>query len=84
MKTITYYQFMRWDGGDRHHLKEPAFFNKEDAEEFLGDNKFDRFDKRTVTIYESILDYEDHNRHKIQEQALAKLTDEEKKALGLV
>jgi hypothetical protein len=84
MKTITYYQFMLWDGADRHQPKGPAFFNKEDADEFLGDNKYDRIEKRSVNIYESMLDYEDHNHEKIRQQALSKLTDEEQKALGLI
>lgn len=83
MKTITYYQFMQWDGGDRHFPKEPAFFNKEDADEFLGDNRYDRFDKRTIKIYESIIDYEDHNLENIRKKALSRLSKEEKKALGL-
>jgi dsDNA-binding SOS-regulon protein len=75
---------MQWDGAYHHQPKEPAFFNKEDAEEFLGDNKYDYFDKKTIRIYESILDYEDNNHEKIRQRALSKLTEKEKKALGLI
>lgn len=84
MKTITYYQFMEWDGGDRHHSKEPAFLNKADADQFLGDNVYHHFSKITVPVYESFEEYEKVSSERVEMQALAKLTDLEKKALGLI
>lgn len=84
MKKIEYYQFMQWDGGDRHHAKEPAFFDKKDADAFLGDNVYDHFDKKTVYIYESVDEYNSIHNTQLKESALAKLTDLEKKALGIL
>jgi len=84
MKKIEYYQFMQWDGGDRHYPKDPAFFNKADADAYLGDNEYDFFEKRTVYIYESVDEYNEANGEEVKEKALAKLTDVEKKALGLI
>jgi hypothetical protein len=84
MKKIEYWQFMQWDGGDRHHPKDPAFFNKADADAFLGDNKYDLFDKKTVYIYESLEDYLVVRDGEAKESGLAKLTDVEKRALGLI
>jgi len=84
MKKIEYYQFMQWDGGDRHYSKDPAFFIKADADAYLGDNKYDRFDKKTVYIYESVDEYNEAKGEEVKERALAKLTDVEKKALGLI
>ena len=84
MKTITYYQFMQWDGGDRHNSKEPAFIHKKDADRFLGDNSYDHFVKVTVPVYESLEEYEEVISGRVKAQALAKLTEVEKKALGLI
>lgn len=84
MKTITYYQYMEWDGVDSHLSKEPAFLNKEDADRFLGDNKYDHFAKVTVPVYESLEEYEEVSGGRVKAQALAKLTEVEKRALGLI
>lgn len=84
MKKIEYYQFMQWDGGDRHNQKEPAFLNKEDADAFLGDNRQDYFDKKTVYVYESVDEYLEIEKEETKRKALAKLTDVEKRALGLI
>lgn len=83
MKTITYYQFMQWDGCDRYNPREPAFLNKEDADEYIRDNKYDRFDQKTIKIYSSLDEYKVATDEELREQALAKLTDVEKEALGL-
>lgn len=84
MKTITYYQFMQYDGGDRHYPKEPAFLNKEDADEFVRGNVYDHFDKKTVTVYESLEEYKETKSEQVKAQAIAKLTEVEKRALGLI
>jgi len=84
MKKIEYYQFMQWDGGDRHIPKDPAFFNRSDADAFLKGNKFDFFDKRAVYIYESVDDYLFVRGGEAKESGLAKLSDVEKKALCLI
>lgn len=84
MKIITYYQFMQWDGGDRHMRKDPCFFTKEEADLFLGDNKYDHFEERTVHIYDSVEEYKKVSLDETKNAALAKLTDIEKKALGLI
>jgi hypothetical protein len=84
MKKIEYYRFMEWDGGDCHVPKDPCFLNKADADAFLGDNRYDRFDRRTVYVYESLEEYTAVSEEKTRAAALAKLTDIEKKALGLI
>jgi len=84
MKKIEYYQFMQWDGGDRYYPKDPAFFNKSEADAFLSDNKYDRFDKKTVYIYDSLEDYLVVRDGEAKASGLAKLTDTEKKSLGLI
>ena len=39
--------------------------------------------KRTLTLFDSVEDYENNTREKLRERALSKLTTEEKIALGL-
>jgi hypothetical protein len=75
---------MKWDGGDRHYPAEPAFFNSEDASKFIADNKYDHFDVKTITIYDSLEEYYDVTGETLRRKALAKLTDLEKRALGLI
>ncbi len=82
MKKITYYQFMKWDGGDRHYPSNPCFLHKEDADKFIGDNRYDLFRENTVVVYESIEEYAAVNLDETKLKALAKLTDIEKAALG--
>jgi len=84
MKKIEYYQFMQWDGADRHFPSDPCFLNKADADAFLGDNRYDRFDLKRVYIYESQEEYIAMTQEKTKLKALAKLTNLEKKALGLI
>ena len=50
----------------------------------LDDNIYDHFDKKTVYIYESLQDYLVVRDGKARKSGLAKLTDVEKKALGLI
>jgi len=72
MKKITFYQFMKWDGADRHYPSDPVFANKADADCFLGENKYDHFDKKTIIIFDSFEEYEYlkpviHKMHTIKE-----------------
>lgn len=84
MEVITYYQYKQWDGGDRHISEDPCFRNKADADLFLKTRPHDRFNKVTVTVYDSVAEFESLSDAKLKEKALAKLTDLEKKALGLI
>lgn len=40
--------------------------------------------ERNVVIFDSLLEYAEHNKNKLRENALAKLTKEEKHVLGLL
>ena len=50
----------------------------------MKDKKFDIYDKTTVHLHESFEEYEKIKSKSFKESALAKLTDDEKVALGLV
>lgn len=84
MKIITYFSFMQWDGCDRHYKKEPHFYHEDDMKRFMEDKQFDIYDKTTVHVHESFEEYEKIKSKSFKESALAKLTDDEKVALGLV
>lgn len=50
----------------------------------LGKNTMYRsYHKKTLTLFDSVEDFENNSRDKIRERALAKLTIEEKIALGI-
>jgi hypothetical protein len=84
MKTIIYYEIMRWDGGDLHNASGVCFFSKEEANEFLGDNRYDLIRENTVVVYDSVEEYYAVTSAETKQRALAKLTDVEKRALGLL
>lgn len=84
MKKIEYYQFMRWDGCDGYRADDPIFSNKEDAQTFIKGKSYDKFEKRTLYIYESVDEYLEIEKEETKQKALAKLTDAEKQALGLI
>jgi len=84
MKTITFYQLQQWEYGDHHISKDICFETKKEADIFLGKKKYDRFERRTFTIFDSVNEYEQSKSEEVKKTALAKLTDIEKRALGLV
>ena len=84
MKIITLYQYHEWDGGDRHVSKDICFGTQEEADRFLGGNKYDNFVKRTFTIFDDVEEYEQSKSEELKKTALAKLTDLEKRVLGLI
>ena len=83
MKTIEYWEVT--ESFDRDSKLIGCFLDKTVAEAVAGGkNKMYRsFYKRTLTLFDSIEDFEGNTREKIRERALAKLTVEEKIALGI-
>lgn len=83
MQTIIY-----WQVEEEYDLdsREIGNFSTEAAAEEMRekDNKMYRgVFKRTLTIFDSVEDFEDNSPDKIRARALAKLTVEEKNALGI-
>jgi hypothetical protein len=82
MQTIEYWRVE--ENYDRDSREIGNFSSEAVAEEVAGtDNKMYRgVFKHTLTIFDSVDDFENNTREKIRERALAKLTVEEKIALG--
>ena len=81
VKILKLYSVQVWDGGDRHNHK---FYltSKEEADRWLAANTYDGVYEKTVEIFDTIEDWKDWSKGKVKEQALAKLTPEERRALG--
>ena len=84
MKQLTIWRIEEWDGGDRQLPNGNYFSNEEAAEEYKKNNKFNACVKQTIRIYDSLQDLEDNSKQKLKERALAKLTEEDKRILGLI
>ena len=84
MKLISLYQVRQWDGGERHNATDICFETEEKVKEFLGEKSYDTYMHLKYTVYDSVEEYENTKSQRVREQALAKLTDIEKKALGLI
>ena len=81
-KIIEIYDVQRWDGGDRHN-HECYVASEEEAQLYLGvDNKFDNFYKRTFVVHDTAQEAREYKDGAVKAQALAKLTEIERKSLG--
>ena len=82
MQVITLYSIDVGDGGSRHYHK--FYMETEDAaKEYLKDNLYDAYHKVEIVVYKDKQDIIDNSKEAIKARALAKLTKEEKHALGV-
>ena len=83
MKSIEYWEVS--SEYDRTSTHIGNFLDEEDAQTVAGgkNSVYKSVAKRTMFLFESIEDFEENTREKIRARALAKLTIEEKKALGV-
>lgn len=81
MQVLKLYSVCVWDGGDRQNHK---FYltSKEEADKYLANHRFDCVNERTFEIFDTVDEWKDWSAGKVKEQALAKLTLEERRALG--
>lgn len=84
MKLITLYQYSRWDGAERHIPTDVCFETLDEMKKFLNNHKYDSYNIRTFTVYSDAEEYTAVQSKELKDAALAKLTDLEKKALGLL
>ena len=80
MKTIEYWQVST--EYDRSSTLVGNFTSETVALEVKGKDMYRSVYKQTLTIFDSVEDFENNTREKIRERALAKLTVEERNALG--
>ena len=82
MKIIKCWDIQVWDGGDRHNHKYYVA-TKEAADEWKAKNKFDEVYEKEFVILDSWDELEAYENGELRKRALAKLTDAERKVLGL-
>lgn len=80
MQIIDCWTVEIWDGGDRqNHL---CYVATEEEAKKLYNPKTDYIGKRQFVVYETAQEFNDFKNGKLKEQALAKLTREERLSLG--
>jgi len=86
MKVIPVIEVSTWDGGDRHNF---AFYidntnrcGVSHARAYQDKHPHDIVRETEIVIFEGQVDYNEFRSGKVRERALAKLTAEERKALG--
>jgi hypothetical protein len=82
MQIIKCWDIQVWDGGDRHNHRYYVA-TKELAEEWLARNKHDMAFEKEFIIMDDLSEVDEYKLQLIRQQALAKLNEQEKKALGL-
>ena len=80
MQTIEYWEVT--DSLDRDS-KLIGNFSNEEAAKKVGDRVYRSVHKKTFTIFDTAEDFAEYTRAKLRERALAKLTPEEREALGV-
>ena len=86
MKVIPVIEVNSWDGAGGHRF---AFYlNNSDglgthtAREWASKNPHDYLRETEIVLFDTVADYNEFKSSKVRERALAKLTAEERKALG--
>lgn len=81
MQIIKVYDMYSWDGTDR---TKHAFYltDKAEAEKWVKGYKHDSFNETTIELFDSIDERQEWLNNRLKEKALAKLTPDERKALG--
>lgn len=79
MQTIEYWEVTESFDRDSKLI---GNFSNEEAAKKVGDSVYRSVHKKTFTIFDTVEDFENNTREKIRERALAKLTVEERNALG--
>lgn len=79
--TLTLYRIDEWDGGDRHYPSNYYFRDEADAEEVAG--AYNMVTKVVMSISDTATDYTLAKEETLREKALNKLSNEEKRVLGL-
>lgn len=81
MQYIEYWEVSSCYDRDITHIAN--FINKDDAEVCAGKDIYRSAYKKSITIFDDLQDYEENNKAKIRERAIAKLTPEEREVLGI-
>jgi hypothetical protein len=82
MQIIKCWDIQTWDGGDRHNHKYYVA-TKEAAQAWLANNKYDTVVEREFVILDSLDELTEYENGELRKRALAKLSEAEKKVLGL-
>jgi hypothetical protein len=82
MKIIKVWDIQVWDGGDRHNHRYYVA-TKEAADAWKAKNKYDEVYEHEFIILDGLEELEEYENGQLRKKALAKLTDAEKKVLGL-
>lgn len=80
MKTIEYWEVTECYDRDSKHI---GNFSDEQVARHFAEGIYRGYGLRHITIFDTIEDFENNTREKIRERALAKLTVEERQALGI-
>lgn len=82
MQIIKCWDIQVWDGGERHNHK---YFvaTKEAADQWMAKNTYDSVWEREFIILDNFAELEEYRNGEMRKRALAKLTEEDKKVLGL-
>lgn len=82
MKAIKIWDIQVWDGGDRHNHRYYVS-SKDAADQWKEKNKYDYVTEKELIIFDDYDELMHHVSGEARKRALAKLTEEDKLALGL-
>jgi len=82
MQTIDCWSIKVWDGAGSHNHK---FYvaSEEEAKKFLEGNTYDRIERKTIIVYDTLDEALDNDLVTIKQRVIAKLTPLERRAMGV-
>lgn len=79
IQIIKMFDVHVWDGGERQNYA-ASFSSEEEAKKFA--SKHDYISPKEIIVFDNVEEAKDFKNGAVKKQALAKLTDAERKALG--
>ena len=82
MQVIKLYSVCVWDGAD-HQYHKFYLTSKAEADKYLKNNTYDTVREVEIEIFDTPEEWEEWEQGNLRERALSKLTEAERRALGV-
>lgn len=82
MQVLKVYSIKVWDAAGKHNHK---FYlsDRDEALQYVLENKYDIVEEKTIEVFDTLEEWKTWNSGEVKKRALAKLTVEERRVLGL-
>lgn len=83
MKQIEVYDIQQWDGGCLHWVHKFYLASKEEAEKYIAENEYDRYDHKVLIVFDTVEEARENDLKTVRARVIAQLTPLERRAMGV-